>query len=74
MREWYVYVPRQVRQHPEIPVPVVFASHGYTCSGEIYLGNSGWDRVAEQEGFLVIAATGPYDCINGEGGKRGLQI
>ena len=74
MREWYVYVPRQVRQHPEIPVPVVFASHGYTCSGEIYLGNSGWDRVAEQEGFLVIAATGPYDCINGEGENEACKF
>ena len=74
MREWYVYVPRQVRQHPEIPVPVVFASHGYTCSGEIYLGNSGWDRVAEQEGSLVIAATGPYDCINGEGENEACKF
>ena len=74
MREWYVYVPPQVRRHPDIPVPVVFASHGYTCSGEIYIGNSGWDRVAEQEGFLVIAATGPYDYINGQGENEACKF
>ena len=67
MREWYVYVPQQVRENPHQSVPVVFISHGYTCSGEIYLGNSEWNRVADRYGFLVIAATGPYDYIRGEG-------
>lgn len=33
LREWYVYVPEAVRQHPEVPVPLVFACHGYTCNG-----------------------------------------
>ena len=41
MREWYVYVPEQVKAQPEKPVPLVFAMHGYTCAGEIYAGNSG---------------------------------
>ena len=67
MREWYVYVPDKVRRTPDIPAPVVFINHGYTCSGEIYLGNSGWDRVANHYGFIVIAATGPYDNILGKG-------
>lgn len=74
MREWYIYVPRQVRQHPDISVPVVFANHGYTCSGEIYLGNSGWNRVAEQENFIVIAATGPYDYIEGKGENQASKF
>lgn len=74
MREWYVYVPEQVRQHPHTPVPVVFASHGYTCSGEIYLGNSGWNRVAKQENFIVIAATGPYDYIEGKGENQASKF
>ena len=74
MREWYVYAPRQVREHPERPVPVVFANHGYTCSGEIYLGNSGWNRVADRYGFLVVAATGPFDKIHGKGENEACKF
>lgn len=54
MREWYVYVPDRIRKHPQNPIPLVFAMHGYTCSGEIYSGNSGWHTVADQYGFIVI--------------------
>ena len=53
-REWYVYVPQAVRDNPERPVPVVFAIHGYTCSGEIYAGNSEWYKVADRYGFIVV--------------------
>lgn len=54
MREWYVYVPKQVKARPEKPVPLVFAMHGYTCSGEIYAGNSEWYKVADRYGFIVV--------------------
>lgn len=54
MREWYVYVPQTVRKQPEKPVPLVFAMHGYTCSGEIYAGNSEWYKVADKHGFIVV--------------------
>lgn len=54
MREWYVYVPRQVKDNPEKKVPLVFAMHGYTCTGEIYAGNSEWYKVADHYGFLVV--------------------
>ncbi len=57
MREWYVYVPESVKQHPEIKVPLVLAMHGYTCSGEIYAGNSEWYKVAAQYGFIVVHPT-----------------
>jgi len=73
MREWYVYVPKSLREKAGGPVPVVFACHGYTCSGEIYLGNSGWDRVAEQHGFLVVAATAPFDTIDGKGENQACK-
>ena len=53
-REWYVYVPENVREKPETPVPLVFAMHGYSCSGEIYAGNSEWYRVACERGFIVV--------------------
>lgn len=54
MREWYVYVPEQVKAQPEKPVPLVFAMHGYTCAGEIYAGNSEWYKVADKYGFIVV--------------------
>lgn len=54
MREWYVYIPQSVRQNPEKKVPLVLAMHGYTCTGEIYAGNSGWCDVAEKYGFIVV--------------------
>lgn len=54
MREWYVYVPEQVKTQPEKAVPLVFAMHGYTCAGEIYAGNSEWYKVADRYGFIVV--------------------
>ncbi len=54
MREYYVYIPRAVRENPKKAVPLVFALHGYTCSGETYAGNSGWHRVAEENGFIAV--------------------
>lgn len=69
-----LWFPSKSGQHPHTPVPVVFASHGYTCSGEIYLGNSGWNRVAKQENFIVIAATGPYDYIEGKGENQASKF
>ena len=53
MREWYVYVPKLVREHPEKPVPLVLAMHGFQCSGASYAGDSGWYRVAEKYGFIA---------------------
>lgn len=53
MREYYLYVPTSVRAAPAKPAPLVFAVHGYSCSGEIYIGNSEWFKVAEERGFLV---------------------
>ncbi len=54
MREWYVYIPSAVKDNPQRKVPMVFAMHGYTCSGEIYIGNSDWHKVAEKYGFIVV--------------------
>lgn len=54
MREWYVYVPDSVKAAPDKKVPLVMAMHGYTCNGEIYSGNSGWSRVADKYGMIVV--------------------
>lgn len=71
MREWYVYVPQAVREAPEKEVPLVFACHGYSCSGEIYMGNSGWNHVADKYGFIVVFPTAIYGHITGGGHKEG---
>lgn len=69
MREWYVYVPQSVRNAPDKAVPLVFAIHGYSCSGEIYMGNSGWNRVADQYGFIVIFPSAVYGSRKGGSSK-----
>lgn len=66
MREWYVYVPACVRQQPDARVPLVFAMHGYTCSGEIYAGNSGWHQVADRYGLIVVHPTALHAKIDME--------
>ena len=63
MREYYVYVPDAVKADPEKPVPLVFAMHGYTCSGEIYAGNSDWHKVADQNGFIVVYPTAAHGYL-----------
>lgn len=66
MREWYVYVPQQVKGNADKPVPLVFAMHGYTCSGEIYAGNSDWYKVADKHGFIVVHPTATLGTVDAE--------
>ena len=63
MREWYVYVPESVKANPDRKVPLVLAMHGYTCSGEIYSGNSGWHQVADEYGFIVVFPSAVHGCF-----------
>ena len=66
MREWYIYVPDSIRKNPDKPTPLVFAIHGYTCSGEIYTGNSEWFKVAREYGFIVVfpsAVHGRFEVV-----------
>lgn len=57
MREWYVYVPESVKKSPAKKVPLVFAFHGYSCTGEIYAGNTNWYQVARERGFILVHPT-----------------
>lgn len=62
MREWYVYIPEGIRSEPDKKAPLVFALHGYSCTGEIYAGNSGWPQIAREHGFILVlpsAVPGP---------------
>ena len=64
MREWYVYIPQSVQHNPDKKVPLVLAMHGYTCTGEIYAGNSGWYDVAEKHGFIVVFPSALHARVN----------
>lgn len=71
MREWYVYVPECVKENPEKQVPLVFALHGYSCTGEIYAGNSGWREIAKKYGFILVLPSAVPDPLgfNANGGE-----
>ncbi len=64
MREYYVYIPESVRKNPSRKVPLVFAMHGYTCSGEIYIGNSEWNQVAEKHDLIVVFPSALHAHVN----------
>ena len=66
MREWYVYVPKSIKQTPEKKVPLVFALHGYSCTGEIYAGNTDWYQVARARGFILIHPTAVPGPLGGD--------
>ena len=70
-REFYVYVPERIRNNPKKKVPLVFAMHGYTCSGEIYIHNSEWYKVAEARGFIVVFPSAVPEYLHFEEGSEG---
>jgi len=72
-REWYIHVPQAIKTAPEKPVPLVFAMHGYSCSGEIYIGNSGWHDVADKYGFIVVFPSAIFGKIQGACPEGGAQ-
>ena len=61
-REWLLFVPGEHKRHPEKKLPLVIAVHGYSCSGEIFMNDSEWYKVAEERGFFVVF---PSACVNG---------
>ena len=48
------------------PVPLVFDLHGFSSTGPQQLGLSGFEQVADKEGFLVAAPTGYMSSWNGD--------
>ncbi|MDO5378565.1 MAG: alpha/beta hydrolase-fold protein [Clostridia bacterium] len=57
-REWYVYVPSSV--DPETPAPVVFLFHGAGGTGDEIAGRSGWTKIAEEKGCILVCPTGSH--------------
>lgn len=47
-------------------VPLVFDLHGFSSTGPQQLGISGFEQVADKNGFLVVAPTGYMNSWNGD--------
>lgn len=57
-REWYVYAPASVDLSK--PAPVVFVFHGAGGSGNEIADRSGWAKVAEDKGIILVCPTGSH--------------
>lgn len=57
-REWYVYAPETVDASK--PAPVVFVFHGAGGSGNEIADRSGWAKVAEENGIILVCPTGSH--------------
>ncbi len=57
-REYYVYVPTDVKSGKIQNVPMVMVFHGGGGSGEEFAARSGWDKVAEERNFIAVFPTG----------------
>lgn len=66
MREWYVHIPEQIKCQQNEKVPLVFVPHGYSCTGELCVGNADWYKVGEKYGFITIYPTALYGSIQGD--------
>ena len=64
LRRWMTYVPSSYQAGSK--VPLVVAIHGYSSAMTAFTGDSRWQDVAEENGFIVAFAQGyPTDNIFG---------
>ena len=56
-REFFVYIPDTYTEG-QGPVPLLLSLHGYTSSARRNLGYSGFQSLADEEGFLVVYPQG----------------
>lgn len=54
LRNWYVYVPENVRNHPDMKVPVLFCCAGYQTQGDVFANCTGFYKLAEEKNFIVV--------------------
>ncbi|MGN6694165.1 MAG: alpha/beta hydrolase family esterase, partial [Aquihabitans sp.] len=64
-RTYRVYVPTEVAQHPDRPVPLLIALHGGLGWGAQFERTSGFDGLAEANGFVVVYPDG-FDAAPGD--------
>ena len=64
LRRWMTYVPSSYQEGTA--VPLVVAIHGYSSAMTAFTGDSRWQDVAEENGFIVVFAQGyPTDDVMG---------
>ncbi len=72
-REFYVYVPTDVKEGKESGVPLVFVFHGLGGGGEEFAVRSGWIKLAEEKNCIVVHPSGSrasnYITTNTWGGE-----
>lgn len=56
MRRFVMYAPATL--DPNTPAPVVIAPHGFTMSGQAMYEITGYDKIADREGFVVLYPDG----------------
>jgi polyhydroxybutyrate depolymerase len=64
-RTYRAYVPTEVARHPDRPVPLLLALHGGLGSGAQFERTSGFDGLAEANGFVVAYPDG-FDAAPGD--------
>ncbi|MGI6699554.1 MAG: alpha/beta hydrolase family esterase [Christensenellales bacterium] len=57
-REWFVYVPDSVNLNE--PASVVFVFHGAGGTGDEIAGRTGWIKVANDRGLILVCPTGSH--------------
>jgi polyhydroxybutyrate depolymerase len=69
MRTFVYYAPQNL--DPNKPAPVVIIPHGFTMSGEAMFTITGYDKIADREGFVAIypdgepGSLGPWNVGSG---------
>jgi len=59
-RCWYTYIPETAKSSSE-PIPLVIDMHGYNKCAVHFATYSGWSKVAQSQGFVVIWPQGNMD-------------
>ena len=68
LRSFVYYAPADL--DPNEPAPLVIVPHGFTMSGEAMVDITGYDKIADREGFVVAypdggAGVGPWNVGDG---------
>lgn len=72
-RYWYTFEPSAYKRSLKERYPLVIAVHGFSCSGEFFAENSGWHKVGEERGAIIVYPTAyPFDRSPGNGRFQGI--
>lgn len=70
-RSYYLHTPKSY--NPKYPMPLVLAFHGYGSQGKDLAANTGFNQLAEQEGFIIAYPNGIEQRWNVASGLLGVD-